>query len=72
MHFIQDSLRINNDFSFQNDLLPEGTISGQNQHGYKIRRVDRFDAGRYTCRADNGVGTPATAQIDLQVLCECF
>merc|ERR1711963_1108459 len=29
-----------------------------------------FDAGRYTCRADNGVGSPATAQIDLQVLYE--
>ena len=57
--------------SFQNDnLLPAGSISGANQHGYKIHRVDRFDAGRYTCRADNGVGSPATAQIDLQVLCK--
>jgi len=55
----------------ENDnLLPAGSISGANQHGYKIHRVDRFDAGRYTCRADNGVGSPATAQIDLQVLYE--
>ena len=54
----------------QNDLLPEGTISGQNRHGYTINRVDRFDAGTYTCHADNGVGAAATAQISLQVLCK--
>ena len=57
-------------FAFQHDLLPEGSVSGQNSHGYTIRRVDRFDAGRYTCTADNGVGSPATAQIALQVLCK--
>ena len=56
--------------SLQNDLLPEGTISGQNRHGYTINRVDRFDAGRYTCHADNGVGGTATAHIALQVLCK--
>ena len=51
-------------------MLPEGKVSGQNQHGYTIGKVDRFDAGRYTCKADNGVGTPATAHIALQVLCK--
>ena len=51
-------------------MLPEGKVSGQNQHGYTIHKVDRFDAGRYTCKADNGVGTPATAHIALQVLCK--
>ena len=45
-------------------------MSGQHKHGYTIRQVDRFDAGRYTCTADNGVGSPASAQIALQVLCE--
>ena len=51
-------------------MLPEGSISGPNRHGYTIKKVDRFDAGRYTCTANNGVGVPATAQIALQVLCE--
>ena len=55
---------------FQNDRLPDGTVSGQHEHGYTIRRVDRYDAGRYTCTADNGVGSPATAHINLQVLCK--
>ena len=50
--------------------MPEGHISGPNRHGYTIRRVDRFDAGRYTCTADNKVGRPAKAHIDLQVLCK--
>ena len=54
----------------QNDRLPDGTVSGKNAHGYTIRRVDRYDAGRYTCTADNGVGIPATAHINLQVLCK--
>lgn len=54
----------------ENDLLPEGTISGQNRHGYTISNVDRFHAGRYTCHADNGVGAAATAKIALQVLYE--
>ena len=57
-------------YVFQNDRLPDGTVSGQHEHGYTIRRVDRYDAGRYTCTADNGVGSPATAHINLQVLCE--
>ena len=53
-------------------MLPEGKVSGQKQHGYTIHKVDRFDAGRYTCKADNGVGTPATAHIALQVLCKYY
>ena len=56
-------------FYLQNDLLPEGTYSGQNRHSYTISNVDRFHAGRYTCRAANGVGQEATAKIALQVLC---
>ena len=32
--------------------------------------MDRFDAGRYSCTADNKVGRSATAHIDLQVLCK--
>ena len=55
---------------FQNDMLPEGSISGPNRHGYTIKKVDRFDAGRYTCAANNGVGVAATAHINLQVLCK--
>ena len=55
---------------FQNDILPEGHLSGTNRHGYTIRKVDRYDAGRYTCTANNKVGRPATAYIALQVLCK--
>ena len=51
-------------------MLPEGSISGPNRHGYTIKKVDRFDAGRYTCSANNGVGVAATAHINLQVLCK--
>ena len=53
-------------------MLPEGLISGPNRHGYTIKKVDRFDAGRYTCTAGNGVGVAATAHINLQVLCKCL
>ena len=59
-------------FFFQNDILPEGHLSGTNRHGYTIRKVDRYDAGRYTCTANNKVGRPATAYIALQVLCKYF
>ena len=43
------------------------TLSRQ---GYTIRQVSRFDAGRYACTADNGVGMPAKAFVSLQVLCK--
>lgn len=54
----------------ENDILPEGHISGPNRHGYTIHKVDRFDAGRYSCTANNKVGAPAKAYIALQVLYE--
>lgn len=51
--------------------LPSGSVTGKNNEAYEIHEVDRFDAGRYTCIADNKVGT-ATAHIALQVLCKCY
>jgi len=54
----------------QDQAMPEGHYSGANHHVYKIIRVDRFDDGRYTCTADNQVGRPAKAHIDLKVLYE--
>ena len=35
-----------------------------------IQDVSRHNTGVYTCTADNGVGQPASADIDLKVLCE--
>ena len=67
--FIKNPFKLFFFFYLQNDLLPEGTYSGQNRHSYTISNVDRFHAGRYTCRAANGVGAEATAKIALQVLC---
>ena len=55
---------------FQDQAMPEGHYSGANRHVYKIIKVDRFDDGRYTCTADNQVGRPAKAHIDLKVLCK--
>ncbi|XP_040574178.1 lachesin isoform X1 [Lepeophtheirus salmonis] len=57
-------------WSREHDLLPHGKVSCQNQHCYTIHKVDRYDAGRYICSADNGVGNPANATINLQVLYE--
>ena len=33
----------------------------------RIPSVERFDAGIYECEASNGVGTPAKADLNLQV-----
>jgi len=48
-------------------LLPMGQQTLQSQQ-LVISSVAREDAGVYTCKASNGVGTPATASIHLQVL----
>ncbi len=37
----------------------------------RIPSVQRGDAGVYECEASNGVGEAATAQLKLQVICEC-
>ena len=33
----------------------------------RIPAVERFDAGLYQCEASNGVGSPASASLNLQV-----
>ena len=35
-----------------------------------VQDVTRHHTGIYTCTADNGVGRPASAEIDLKVLCK--
>ena len=35
-----------------------------------IQDVNRHHSGFYMCTADNNVGQPATAEIDLKVLCK--
>lgn len=50
----------------KNDVLPLGekSISGS---AYTIKQTTRHDSGVYICTANNGVGTPATEQINLKV-----
>ena len=33
--------------------------------------ISRFDARDYRCTADNGVGTPATRDVTIDVQCKC-
>ena len=35
-----------------------------------IKNADRTEAGTYKCTADNGIGNPATATMDVNVLCK--
>ena len=53
----------------QHRLLPSGEkrIYGDSLW---FHRVSRSDSGTYICTADNNVGPPATASIDLNVICK--
>ena len=53
-----------------NSKCLKATTDDSRMQGYTIRQVSRFDAGRYACTADNGVGMPAKAFVSLQVLCK--
>jgi hypothetical protein len=55
--------------SFQNNLLPSGEKS-ESGRSIVVQDVTRHHTGVYTCTANNDVGQPATAEIDLKVLCE--
>ena len=66
------SFYINRDFFhsfFQNNVLPSGekTLEGLS---IVIQDVTRHHSGIYMCTADNQVGQPDTAEIDLKVLCK--
>ena len=56
-------------FIFQNNVLPSGEKSKKGL-SMVIRDVTRHHAGTYTCTANNNVGKPHTAEIDLRVLCK--
>ena len=54
---------------FQNNVLPSGEKTKKGL-SMVIRDVTRHHAGTYTCTANNDVGQPHTAEIDLRVLCK--
>ena len=53
----------------QDGVLPSGKAT-YHSPTMSLTSVDKEDAGTYTCTASNGVGTPATAVINLRVLCK--
>ena len=55
--------------SVQDGVLPSGEATYQSPT-MSLASVDQQDAGTYTCTASNGVGSPARAIINLQVLCK--
>ena len=56
-------------FVFQSGLLPSRRVS-QEGLSLEIKNVKREDAGVYVCTASNGVGKPASAEINVRVECE--
>ena len=50
-------------------MLPSGEKTVEST-SLKFPSVSRSDAGTYICTADNGVGPPVTAVIDLNVICK--
>ena len=54
---------------FKNNMLPSGEVNRMGE-SLVISVVSRHHTGLYICTADNGVGHPSHANIDLQVLCE--
>ena len=56
-------------FFFQNNVLPSGEKSLEGL-SIVIQDVTRHHSGIYTCTANNNVGQPDTAEIDLKVLCK--
>ena len=56
---------------FQNNLLPSGE-KFEEGNSVIIQDVSRHHSGIYVCTADNDVGSPARAEIDLKVLCKFF
>ena len=56
-------------YKFQHQMLPSGEKSIESST-LQFKSASRSDAGTYICRADNGVGAPVTALVDLNVICK--
>ena len=54
---------------FQHQLLPSGDkrVVGAS---LQFPRISRSDRGTYICTADNNVGPPVMAALDLNVICK--
>jgi hypothetical protein len=57
------------DFVPQSGLLPSGQ-STEEGLSLELRQVERDDAGTYVCTANNGVGPPAKANIEVEIKCK--
>ena len=64
-----NTLVTNSISTLQNNLLPSGETTA-NGNSVVIQDVSRHHSGIYICTADNQVGSPAKAEIDLKVLCK--
>jgi hypothetical protein len=58
-------------YFLQNNVLPSGEKSSEG-NSVLVQDVSRHHSGIYICTADNQVGSPASAEIDLKVLCKFF
>jgi hypothetical protein len=65
------NIAVNNVIRFfpQSGLLPSGQ-STEEGLSLELRQVERDDAGTYVCTANNGVGPPAKANIEVEIKCK--
>lgn len=51
------------------DRFQDSSVFNETLH---IAKILRTQGGRYYCKAENGLGSPAIKSIRVDVYCECF